>query len=54
MMNVLSSLIVGICVGIFFSIWNLPIPAPSNLAGILGIVGIFLGMLIINFLRKYA
>ena len=33
----------GIIVGLIFSIFKLPLPAPPVLAGVLGIVGIFLG-----------
>jgi len=47
------SLITGIFVGVVFSLLKLPIPAPNNIAGILGIVGIFIGMLLINILKKY-
>lgn len=39
----LEALAVGIVVGLVFGRLNLPIPAPPALAGILGIVGIFLG-----------
>ncbi len=44
----LLSLISGALVGFLFSLLRLPIPAPPNLAGILGIVGIFAGYLISN------
>ncbi len=43
MMIALASLGTGIVVGLVFSILKLPLPAPPVLAGILGIVGIFLG-----------
>jgi len=33
----------GFAVGLFFSAIKLPAPAPSALAGILGILGIYLG-----------
>jgi XapX domain-containing protein len=39
----LLSLGTVIIVGLIFSIFKLPLPAPPVLAGILGIVGIFLG-----------
>jgi XapX domain-containing protein len=42
------SLLTGLAVGIIFSLLKFPIPAPNNLSGILGIVGIFLGMLVIQ------
>lgn len=33
----------GIVTGLVFGFFEVPIPAPPNLAGIMGIVGIFLG-----------
>lgn len=42
------ALLTGMIVGILFSLFKLPIPAPPTLAGILGIVGVYLGYLIIN------
>jgi len=42
MINLLS-LGTGIAVGIIFSLFKLPIPAPNALAGVLGIIGIFIG-----------
>lgn len=38
-----EALAVGIVVGFIFARLRLPIPAPPALAGILGIVGIYLG-----------
>jgi XapX domain-containing protein len=43
MTEVLLSLVTGAIVGIIFSAFKLPIPAPPVLAGITGIVGVFLG-----------
>lgn len=37
------ALLTGIFAGALFSVTQIPIPAPPNLPGILGIVGIFLG-----------
>ena len=45
------SLFVGILLGAVFSLLRLPIPAPNNLAGILGIFGVFVGFLIVNHFR---
>ena len=44
----IESLVVGIICGLVFSSLNLPIPAPGVLSGILGIVGIFIGYIIIH------
>lgn len=38
----------GLIVGLVFSFIGLPIPAPNALAGILGIVGIYLGYILIK------
>ncbi|MFB6104962.1 MAG: XapX domain-containing protein [Halobacteriaceae archaeon] len=37
------SLLTGLLVGGLFAFFKVPIPAPPNLAGVMGIVGIFLG-----------
>jgi XapX domain-containing protein len=37
------ALLTGILAGALFSVIQIPIPAPPNLPGILGIIGIFLG-----------
>ncbi len=43
MQEVILSLFTGIVVGLVFAIIRLPIPAPPALAGVMGIIGIFLG-----------
>ncbi|WP_018969709.1 XapX domain-containing protein [Rubritalea marina] len=43
MSEVLLSLGVGILIGVIFTALKLPIPAPPVLAGIMGILGIYLG-----------
>jgi XapX domain-containing protein len=42
------ALAVGVIVGAIFGAIKLPIPAPTNIAGILGIVGIFVGYWLVN------
>jgi XapX domain-containing protein len=37
------ALITGLVVGFLFALFRLPIPAPPAFAGIVGIVGIYLG-----------
>ncbi|WP_435181221.1 XapX domain-containing protein [Halorussus sp. AFM4] len=37
------ALLTGFLAGTLFSLVQIPIPAPANLSGVLGIVGIFLG-----------
>tara|TARA_Y100000766_G_scaffold112393_2_gene96334 strand:- start:3305 stop:3505 length:201 start_codon:yes stop_codon:yes gene_type:complete len=43
MIEILFALIVGIVVGIIFSACKLPVPAPPAIAGVIGILGIYLG-----------
>jgi len=52
MKDVILALFSGLLVGGFFSILRLPIPAPQNLAGVMGIFGIFLGYLAVRLLLK--
>lgn len=40
---VAMSLITGFLVGFLFALMKLPIPAPPALAGVTGIVGVYLG-----------
>jgi XapX domain-containing protein len=39
----IKALAVGVIVGLLFARLGLPIPAPPALAGVLGIIGIYLG-----------
>ncbi|HAT20494.1 MAG: DUF1427 family protein [Verrucomicrobiota bacterium] len=43
MIEILLALAVGMIVGILFSACKLPLPAPPAIAGVVGIVGIYLG-----------
>lgn len=47
-----QSLLLGLIVGLIFSWFSLPIPAPDNLAAIFGIIGLFSGMLLIRYVRN--
>ena len=47
-----QSLLLGLIVGLLFSFVDLPIPAPDNLSAILGIIGLFSGMLIVKYVRS--
>ena len=46
MLTVLLALLAGLLVGLLFNAIRLPLPAPPALAGVMGIVGIYLGDLI--------
>lgn len=47
-MNYLLPLITGMITGIVFGLFKLPIPAPSAIEGIIGILGIFAGYVFIS------
>ncbi len=47
-MLLLKSLGTGFAVGVVFAVVKLPIPAPQELAGIVGILGIFLGFVVVK------
>ncbi|QLH83991.1 XapX domain-containing protein [Halosimplex pelagicum] len=42
------ALLTGFLTGAVFRFLNVPIPAPPNAAGILGIVGIYLGYVVLD------
>jgi XapX domain-containing protein len=44
----LKSFGTGLAAGIGFSLLRLPIPGPTELASIIGIIGLFTGMLIVK------
>lgn len=45
------ALLTGLITGAIFAFFKLPIPAPTALAGILGIIGIWLGFSLISYIR---
>lgn len=50
MTQLIMSLVAGIILGAVFTLMKLPLPAPPVLSGIIGIVGIYLGGIIITFI----
>ena len=42
------ALVTGFLTGAVFRFLNVPIPAPPNVSGILGIVGIYLGYVVLD------
>ena len=48
MSQALLSIFSGLIVGSLFSFLDLPIPAPPTLSGVMGIIGIYLGFLLVN------
>jgi XapX domain-containing protein len=50
MRELLISLVVGIAIGIVFAVMRLPVPAPATLAGVIGILGLYIGYKLVNWL----
>jgi len=46
------SLLTGFVCGVVFSFFKLPIPAPGAFNGILGIIGIWVGYMVIKLILK--
>lgn len=46
MKEIILSTATGFAVGLLFAKLKLPVPAPANPAGVMGIVGLFLGYMI--------
>jgi len=44
--EVIMALLAGFVLGVIFCRLKLPVPAPPTLAGVMGIVGIFLGYIV--------
>ncbi|WP_255298504.1 XapX domain-containing protein [Brevibacillus dissolubilis] len=47
-MEVIKSFVVGLIVGGIVTFLKLPIPAPPALAGVMGIVGVYLGFVLVS------
>ncbi|MGD8192395.1 XapX domain-containing protein [Brevibacillus ginsengisoli] len=52
MIEVMKSLGVGLIFGVLVSLFRLPLPAPPTLAGVMGIVGVYLGYVIVSQFMK--
>ena len=50
---VAQALVLGIIVGAIFGAFKLNVPAPSTLAGIMGVVGLWLGWVAVGKLMEY-
>lgn len=51
MLEIIKATLAGMACGVVFSLLKLPIPAPPVLAGVMGIVGVFLGYVMVNWLQ---
>lgn len=49
MHEILMSTLAGLIVGVIFTLLKLPIPAPPVFSAIMGIVGVWAGMKIVQF-----
>jgi XapX domain-containing protein len=52
MKEIILSLVAGLVVGILFKFLKLPLPAPPVLAGVLGIVGVYLGGVVADWIMN--
>jgi XapX domain-containing protein len=48
MSTITTSFLVGAVVGIVFTLMRLPLPAPNAFAGVVGILGVYAGMVLIK------
>jgi XapX domain-containing protein len=53
MKEIVLSLLAGIICGLIFKLLKLPLPAPPVLAGVIGIVGVYLGGKIFDILIDF-
>ncbi len=49
---VILSLVTGLAVGLLFTAFGLPLPAPPVFSGVMGIVGIYLGSVLWPYILK--
>ena len=48
----LSALLVGIFIGAAFKLLKLPVPVPHDFAGIVGLIGMFVGSALVDLIGK--
>jgi len=51
-MIIIQSFIAGFICGAVFTMIKLPIPAPPVLSGIIGIIGVYLGFVVVSYFVK--
>ena len=49
MNEAIKALVAGVAFGVVFALLKLPIPAPGTIAGILGLLGLFIGYMVISY-----
>ncbi|MFZ8826055.1 MAG: XapX domain-containing protein [Candidatus Caldipriscus sp.] len=52
MKEIILAFLTGFITGAIFALLKLPVPAPQTLAGIMGIVGLFLGYVVVKMFLK--
>ncbi|WP_226036808.1 DUF1427 family protein [Aquibacillus saliphilus] len=52
MKELILSLVAGLVIGVVFKLLRLPLPAPPVLAGVLGIVGVYSGGVLFDWISK--
>jgi len=48
----LVALLVGIAIGVFFKSLRLPVPVPHDFAGIVGLIGMFVGSALFDLVTR--
>jgi XapX domain-containing protein len=48
----LIALLVGITIGVIFKLLKLPVPVPHDFAGIVGLIGMFVGSALVDVVTK--
>jgi XapX domain-containing protein len=47
--QIILALAAGIILGGAFTLLNFPLPAPDSIAGVMGVVGVFAGMILVKY-----
>lgn len=49
---IIKALFTGMCVGVLCTKINLPLPAPNSIVGVAGILGIYLGYVLVTYITN--
>jgi len=52
LLNWLKAFAVGLITGAIFTVMRINIPAPTSLSSIMGIIGLFLGLITVSLIQK--
>jgi XapX domain-containing protein len=53
MVVMLISLVVGVVIGVIFKSLKLPVPVPHDFSGIIGLIGMFAGSALVDWIAKF-